>query len=79
MKPRVLTPNEEDQFDKYKSECVITQIRNSKGILVGESYLHPSQRMQLTITPENMTRMIKSGQALFNKDGNVVISCATKS
>jgi hypothetical protein len=66
MKPRVLTPNEGDEFDKYKSECVITQIRNSKGILVAESLSHPSQRMQLTITPENMTRMIESGQVLFN-------------
>jgi len=79
MKPRVLSPNEEDEFDKYKSECVITQIRNSKDILVGESYSHPCQGMQLTITPENMTRMIENGQALFNKDGNIVISCATKS
>jgi len=79
MKPRVLTPNEKDEFDKYKSECVITQIRNSKNILVCESYSHPSQRVQLTITPENMTKMIESGQALFKKDGSVVISCAIKS
>jgi len=74
MKIHTLTPEQNAEFEQWKSECENTQHFDSDGDLVCESWSHPSQRIELNISPEIMAKMLKDGRATLNKDGGNAIT-----
>jgi hypothetical protein len=71
---RVLTDEENAAFNKWKSECEKTEIKDGDGEIAAVSYAHPSTRISLNIPHDGIVSMSYDSVIQSNPDGSIMIA-----